>query len=666
MPAERVHLVVQHIRRWLGAPADMQIADVRLLADFVQNRNEAAFTAIVRRHGPLVLDVCRRVLADAHRAEDAFQATFLVLVRKAGSLRQPELLANWLYGVAYRTALKARANDARRQALEHEGAAMRPTPSEEAGWQELRPVIDEEVQQLPAKYRLPVVLCYLSGQSHEEAARQLAWPVGTVKGRLARARDLLRKRLTRRGLALAAAFVASLPAPAAAAISGPLIATTVDGALLFATGAAGAAAPGPAALAEGVLRNMFLSRMRTVVAVVIVVAMLGIGTTVAMHVADKSPRPTESVSTPVPLDTEASPAKTDVPANTMIVPGALADQDGRVGFVRQKDKGLQALELATGNVLWKCAEADHPLVLDGARLLAARIGADRKIQVAILDVGRAGKFIRRYEDVATLPPNSPSPPAIRFEAARLVKDDLLAWWQGFETMPTVTGGAPKPEGGPGPTYHGFFRLDLDSGRGEVGPMKPLNLPLPVEPGPEAKLSPALTKAVAGRHWDLRPVVVGDYLAGVCQEDDNKARSHFVLRRWNLATGAEEKPMDLRQASFKESAVPSSDRRQVGLFKGGALKPSLTVFSLETGKQLLNLELPNTGAVAGFMLTGTRLYVEVEGERELVAKTGDDLVGTRTYYHPHVLKTVEIATRKTAWQTPLPGRTHFFDLNPLAP
>ena len=176
--------------------------DAWLLHRFASHRDEAAFATLVERHGPLVLSVCRRVLATVQDAEDAFQATFLVLARKAGAIREPNLLGNWLYGVASRIARRARVVANKRQARE---TRMRRLPAAPASASvagesaDLRLVLDEELSRLPEKYRLAAGLCYLEGKTNEEAARLLCWPTGTVKGRLARARDLLRQRLIRRG-----------------------------------------------------------------------------------------------------------------------------------------------------------------------------------------------------------------------------------------------------------------------------------------------------------------------------------------------------------------------------------------------------------------------------------------------------------------------------------
>jgi RNA polymerase sigma factor (sigma-70 family) len=188
-------------RRPAGAGAAGTASDTQLLRRFAAGRDEQAFAALVERHGPLVLSVCRRVLGTVQDAEDAFQATFLVLARKAGRLRDPGLLGNWLYGVASRIARKARAARAKRRLREKQPPLPTPYPAATAGEaDDVKRVLAEELGHLPAAHRAAVGLCYLEGKTNSEAARLLRWPVGTVKGRLARARALLRDRLTRRGL----------------------------------------------------------------------------------------------------------------------------------------------------------------------------------------------------------------------------------------------------------------------------------------------------------------------------------------------------------------------------------------------------------------------------------------------------------------------------------
>jgi RNA polymerase sigma factor (sigma-70 family) len=264
-------------RQGAGSPPDRDPADGQLLARFVAARDEAAFAALLRRHGPMVLAVCRRLLRDAHEAEDAFQATFLVLVHKARSLGRPEALGPWLHGVAYRAAAHAR-QAARRRARQREVAAM-PVggPADEVVWRELRPVLDEELGRLPQKYRGALVLFYLEGKSTEEVARQLGCPKGTVLSRLARGRDRLRDRLVRRGVALSVwALVTVLAEKAApAAVPAALAEGAVKAAALTAAGqaAAGAIPAGVAALTEGVLRSMLLSKLKVVAAVVLALSL---------------------------------------------------------------------------------------------------------------------------------------------------------------------------------------------------------------------------------------------------------------------------------------------------------------------------------------------------------------------------------------------------------
>jgi RNA polymerase sigma factor (sigma-70 family) len=207
--ATSAHPVLQNVRQLGASSLAATLSDRHLLERFVSRNDETAFAALVCRHGPLVLSVCRRVLHDAHAAEDAFQATFFVLARKAGSLRRPDVLGPYLYGVAYRTARKALARTARRRQSERQAAALRPTQaSDELGWHELCQVLDDAVLRLPEKYRVPLVLHCLQGKTVADVARQLGCPQGTVATRLGRAREQLRARLARRGVAVSAAMLA--------------------------------------------------------------------------------------------------------------------------------------------------------------------------------------------------------------------------------------------------------------------------------------------------------------------------------------------------------------------------------------------------------------------------------------------------------------------------
>jgi RNA polymerase sigma factor (sigma-70 family) len=276
--------VLRHFRRLFTQGTVAGLTEGQLLERFVTQRDEAAFEALIARHGPMVLGVCRRVLSDPHDAEDAFQATFLLLVRKAAGLRNRELVGNWLYGVAYRVAVRSRQTAARRFLHERPGHGEHAVePNCEPLADDLRPVLLEEVSLLPEKYRAPVVLCYFEGQTHEEAAAQLRWPLGTVKGRLARAREQLRSRLLKRGVvgAPAGLLLVELAEGASAACLVPagLMESTLKAAMAVAAGnaAAGAVSASAAALFEGVLRTMFISKLKIVTAAAVSAGMLASG-----------------------------------------------------------------------------------------------------------------------------------------------------------------------------------------------------------------------------------------------------------------------------------------------------------------------------------------------------------------------------------------------------
>ena len=261
--------VARQISRLFGTGTVTGCSEGELLDRFVLRRDEAAFEALVARHGPMVLGVCRRLLDDPTDVEDAFQATFLILVKKAGTLRARDLLANWLYGVALRVAKRARLNAARRRAREKPGfeaeeAAMPQSGASVDDLGELRALLDEEVAQLPEKFRVPVLLCYLQGLTHDEAAARMRCPVGTVRSRLAKARDVLRGRLTRRGAAPASSFLAAGKLIGASPeVPAALFQSTIRAGAQFAASqslTAGAVSASAALLAEGVLKTMALKK----------------------------------------------------------------------------------------------------------------------------------------------------------------------------------------------------------------------------------------------------------------------------------------------------------------------------------------------------------------------------------------------------------------------
>ncbi len=271
-----LHSVLHFVRRMVaGAPGGTGEADANLLDRFVQSRDEAAFESLVCRHGPMVFGVCRRIVGDSHRAEDCFQAVFLVLAHKASSLRQPERLANWLYGVARRTAFKAASKTDLRPQISTNGQSPAADPLNGIVQRELRSVLDEELGRLPDRYRAPLVLCYLEGRTTQEAAHALGCPQGTVMTRLARGRERLRGRLSRRGVTLTTALLTT--EALTAAVPSALLESTVRIAVLASARgiAAAATAAEVAALAQGVIKTMFWSKVTIATAILATVGGVG-------------------------------------------------------------------------------------------------------------------------------------------------------------------------------------------------------------------------------------------------------------------------------------------------------------------------------------------------------------------------------------------------------
>lgn len=244
------------------------MSDEALLGQFSERQDHSAFAELVQRHGPMVWGVCLRVLGHHQDAEEALQATFLVLARKAASVRQPALLAKWLFGVAHRTAINARKLRAVRQARERGMEQLPETGIDPTGvWSEIAPLIDEELSRLPDAYRAAIVLCDLEGQSQKEAAAQLGCPEGTLSSRLTRARELLRLRLTRRGITISTGTLALAFAQQSASASIPtaLFQSTVQMVSVFSTTTAvtaGIVSPQVAALTEGVIKTMFFAQIK--------------------------------------------------------------------------------------------------------------------------------------------------------------------------------------------------------------------------------------------------------------------------------------------------------------------------------------------------------------------------------------------------------------------
>lgn len=268
-----------------GLSKARELTDRHLLAEFAGG-DETAFTALVDRYGGLVMGVCQRILQHTQDAEDAFQATFLVLAKKATKIAWQDSVANWLHGVACRIAFQVRREKARHRntgvLIDQAAAGIEPT------WGDLKPVLDEELERLPVRFRIPIILCCLEGKSRDEAATQLGWSLGSLKGRLERGREILRSRLARRGLALSAALAATLISTAGAQAAVPLALgfETVRAGMAMLTGqTAGIVSTQALTLAQGALHAMFIAKIKCAAAVVLAVLTLGIGAGYATHQA---------------------------------------------------------------------------------------------------------------------------------------------------------------------------------------------------------------------------------------------------------------------------------------------------------------------------------------------------------------------------------------------
>jgi RNA polymerase sigma factor (sigma-70 family) len=353
--------VMRCVRR-LAERDGEQCSDAELLTRFVAGGDGAAFELLLWRHGPMVLGVCRRLLRCAHDADDAFQATFLALVRKAGSIGRGDALPAWLHRTAQRAALHARAAASRRPESLPENAALEaPDAASDLEWRDLRPVLDEELNRLPDKYRSLIVLCYLQGKTQEEAARLLGCPKGTVAVRLSRARQRLQDRLTRRGVTLGlTATGGSLAAHASAAPPSALIDATLRTTLPGATGAVPAAV---AALVKGVTTNMVPAKLFLISAALLVGGVVGgsVGWSYAPREATSQAERAEGEKAKVPEER---------------FPSVVSDCEGKLLFLATEFKPGEAVPEGKELAL---KLADGKVYAQEIRFLAVEVGAGESV-----------------------------------------------------------------------------------------------------------------------------------------------------------------------------------------------------------------------------------------------------------------------------------------------
>jgi RNA polymerase sigma factor (sigma-70 family) len=418
MPKAKLNDLVAYLRTVFPDPAARDLTDAELLQRFLKHREDTAFSLLVQRHGPMVLSVCRRLLGDSHSAEDSMQATFLVLVRRAASIRSTRSIASWLHGVAQRIALKTRAQIKVRQKREmplvDEPAVM---PRNDIGWQEMYGVLDEEIGRLPEKYRAPVVLCYFEDKSYDQAAKELGWSKSSLAKRLTRARELLRQQLVRQGVAISGGVLAMLLCDKVSGAHLPAMLTikTVKAAALVATGksaAGGCLSTGALALAEEAMVGMVTGKAKSVL--VVLALGLAIGAAGWVSYGRLGERAASVPQAPVAQETAGALAKKKGPAldqyGDPLPQGAVArlgsarfrgmalalafSRDAKILASAGGDLGVSLWEAATGRLL-------HRLPLPGSCNSLA-IAADGKSFVAGGDIPclidmETGKKVREFK-----------------------------------------------------------------------------------------------------------------------------------------------------------------------------------------------------------------------------------------------------------------------------
>jgi RNA polymerase sigma factor (sigma-70 family) len=422
MAESRSESVLWQLHHWLGSttsPAD----DGRLLERFVRQRDEEAFAELVARHGPLVMGVCRRVVGIVQDAEDVFQATFLVLARKAKTIRNPESLSCFLHGVAYRLALKARADAERRRIHERKAASLDDSAEMDLSWREVRGLLDEELQQLPEKQRLPLVLCYLEGLTQDEASRQLGWSRGTLKRRLEAGRDRLRVCLTRRGVTLGVGLFAAALTESSSRATVPIAlrGATTRAALQFLIDEPAALAPTPAALlAEGALQSMLTTKAKLAAMLVL---LFGCAVTAAGLAIPKAPpeeppknkaeaptpaRPMEKAQTRTDLYGDPLPPRALARLGTIrlrhqeLIRSVVFSRDGKTAIASDGAGNLVVWDVATGreerHLDRGLAFASEALALspDGKTLVGGGNGPRGKLLLSLWDLEKS-KLLSRHE-----------------------------------------------------------------------------------------------------------------------------------------------------------------------------------------------------------------------------------------------------------------------------
>jgi RNA polymerase sigma factor (sigma-70 family) len=559
-----------------------------LLARFVHDRDQEAFTALVRRHGPLVWRVCRRLLAQPDRAEDAFQATFLVLARKAGTIQKPASLASWLHGVAFRISREARQRPRSQGADLEKIPAAAADPGQEAAWRELGRILEEEVHALPETLRMPVLLCYWEGKTNEQVGRQLGWPSGTVKTRLARARAVLHERLLRRGITLPAGAVVLLLAPAG-----------VEGALppALATGGASAAAvlgsdgvsAEVVALAEAILRGLSPNAMKLTLVVGLILGLTGLSA-VGQRLSAVGSWPDE----PAPAIADGRPSAVDrhgdaLPPHALTRLGTMRLRHGNDAFcvafapsgrllaASSCDRVVRLWEIPTGRLVREF-RPEKP----GSHILQVAFSPDGKFlavgtepEILLVEPG-TGKIVRRWDEPRQVWSMTFSPDG-----------ETLAWGTGDSKV----------------------RLATIAGKEVLDWISPHQRVFGLAFSPDGK-------QLASGGWEDKRIVLwnaatgkqlwqfGDQKSGICfvrfTPDGRTLASggeDKLIHFWDVATGAEKGRLPGHNA-FVERAVFTSDGKRL---VSASYDQTVRLWDIAAGKEICTLG-QHEGLVYGLALS----------------------------------------------------------------
>lgn len=433
MPGPRFDLVLEHARRWATKADASNFSDRRLVDAFLHRRDQDSFTALVQRHGPMVLGVCQRLLRDPADVEDAFQAAFFVLARKAGSIRKVNSIGSWLHGVARRLAHKCRVAQARRSVHERESSRQEMfEPSDAITWNELRGVLDDELAKMDGMFRAPLVLCFLEGRTQDEAARQLGLSKRTLRRRLERGRERLRNRLTRRGISLSAGLTATwlTESSSSATVPSSLASTTAKAAIGFLDNVAvqSTLTPRVAELSKEMLRTMSFSTVRVASFCLLLTGLLGLGGgLIAFHAMDSSenldeaqPDPIQSTNTAMAVRPNAEGRDRfgdPLPSNVVARLGTMRLRHGggpyaaayspdgkRLASVSSTDNTIRIWDALDGKELLRIEEglSKHPGALLGSGLFAVAFSPNGKTLATAMPVrlwdATTGKLLHEIGD----------------------------------------------------------------------------------------------------------------------------------------------------------------------------------------------------------------------------------------------------------------------------